>query len=114
MKILVVTNLYPPHHAGTFDLRCEAIVNNLKLRGHQIRVLTSTHGMMVAQQGGEVERRLSLNGVYDHPLVTGYNELKKIETHNHEILRDSLRGFAPEVVLVFSLAGISKSFNIAQ
>jgi glycosyltransferase involved in cell wall biosynthesis len=110
MKILVVTNLYPPHHAGTFDLRCESLVNHLKLRGHQVRVLTSTHGMQVAQQGGEVERRLSLNGVYDHPLVTSYNELKKLETHNHEVLRDSLQSFAPEVVLVFSLAGISKSF----
>jgi glycogen(starch) synthase len=110
MKILVVTNLYPPHHAGTFDLRCEAIVNNLKLRGHQIRVLTSTHGMMVAQAGGEVERRLTLNGVHDHPLVTSYNELKQLETHNHEVLRDSLQEFAPEVVVIFSLAGISKSF----
>jgi hypothetical protein len=61
MKILVLTNLYPPHHAGTFDLRCESVVNNLKLRGHQVRVLTSTHGMNMQQQGGEVERRLTLN-----------------------------------------------------
>ena len=60
MKILVITNLYPPHHAGTFDLRCEAVVNHLKLRGHTVRVLTSTHGMLAAQQGGEVERRLAL------------------------------------------------------
>ena len=110
MKILVVTNLYPPHHAGTFDLRGESIVHHLKLRGHQVRVLTSTHGMLAAQEGGEVERRLTLNGVFDHPLVTSYNELKKLEMHNHAVLRDSLQNFAPEVVLVFSLGGISKSF----
>jgi glycogen synthase len=66
VKILVITNLYPPHHAGTFDLRCEAVVNNLKLRGHTVRVLTSTHGMLAAQQGGEVERRLALNGLHHH------------------------------------------------
>jgi len=114
VKILVVTNLYPPHHAGTFDLRCEATVNNLKLRGHQVRVLTSTHGMHSAQQGGEVERRLLLNGVYDHELVTGYNELKKLETENHAVLRDAIATFAPEVVHVFSLLGLSKSliFNL--
>ena len=23
MKILVLANLYPPHHAGTYDLRCQ-------------------------------------------------------------------------------------------
>lgn len=113
VKILVVTNLYPPHHAGTFDLRCESIVNNLKLRGHQIHVLTSTHGMHLAQHGGEVERRLLLNGVYDHELVTSYNELKKLETHNHGALRDVINEFAPDVVHVFSLFGISKSFLFA-
>lgn len=110
MKILVVTNLYPPHHAGTFDLRCESVVNNLKLRGHQIRVLTSTHGMHAAQQGGEVERRLWLNGVYDHELVTSYNELKRIEIENHAALRETIANFAPDIVHVFSLFGLPKSF----
>jgi len=113
VKILVVTNLYPPHHAGTFDLRCESIVNNLKLRGHTVRVLTSTHGMHLPQQGGEVERRLLLNGVYDHALVTGYNELKKIETENHVALRETIANFAPELVQVFSLFGLPKSFIFA-
>lgn len=109
MKILVVTNLYPPHHAGTFDLRCESAVNNLKLRGHTLRVLTSTHGMHQSQQGGEVERRLMLNGLYDHALVTSYSDLKKIEVHNNAALRESIAAFAPDVVHVFSLAGLSKS-----
>jgi glycosyltransferase involved in cell wall biosynthesis len=109
VKILVVTNLYPPHHAGTFDVRCESLVNLLKLRGHSIQVLTSTHGMNMAQQGGEVERRLLLNGVYDHPLVTGYNELKQIELANHTALRESLEAFQPDIVHVFSLIGLSKS-----
>src|ERR1043165_6608770 len=98
MKILVLTNLSPPHHAGTFDLRCESVVNNLKLRGHQVHVLTSYHGMKTAQQGGEVERRLILNGVYDHELVTGYNEWKKLEAENHEALRAVMESFAPDVV----------------
>jgi glycosyltransferase involved in cell wall biosynthesis len=110
VKILVVTNLYPPHHAGTFDLRCESAVDNLKLRGHQVRVLTSSHGMKSPQQGGDVERRLLLNGVHDHELVTGYNELKKLETENHVALRESVTSFGPEVVHVFSLFGLSKSF----
>ena len=113
MKILVLTNLYPPHHAGTFDLRCEATVNNLKLRGHTLRVLTSTHGMHMPQQGGEVERRLLLNGAYDHPLVTSYNELKKLETENHTALREVIASFQPDLVHVFSLFGLPKSFIFA-
>ena len=34
MKILVLTNLYPPHHAGTFDNHCQAVTESLRLRGH--------------------------------------------------------------------------------
>src|SRR3954469_22219134 len=98
MKILVITNLYPPHHAGTFDLRCESVVNNLKLRGHQVRVLTSTHGMLAGQQGAEVERRLTLNGVYDHELVTDYKELKELEIDNHAALRETIASAAPDVI----------------
>lgn len=113
VKILVLTNLYPPHHAGTFDIRCEMLVNNLKLRGHQVHVLTSTHGMHLPQQGGEVERRLLLNGVHGHALETGYNELKRIEFHNHEALRESVAAFSPDVVHVFSLSGLSKSLLFA-
>ncbi len=109
MKVLVVHNLYPPHHAGVFDLRCESVVNNLKLRGHLVRVLTSMHGMHLPQQGGEVERRLQLNGAFDHPLVTGYQELKRIELHNNAALREVVADFQPEVVQVFSLFGLSKS-----
>jgi glycogen synthase len=113
VKILVVTNLYPPHHAGTFDLRCESIVNCLKLRGHAVRVLTSIHGMHSPQQGGEVERRLLLNGAFDHELVTSYNDLKKLEMENHAVLRDAIANFGPELVHVFSLCGLPKSFIFA-
>jgi glycogen(starch) synthase len=113
VKILVITNLYPPHHAGTFDLRCEAVVNNLKLRGHTVRVLTSTHGMLAAQQGGEVERRLALNGLHDHELVTDFKPLKELEAQNHAALRETLAEFAPDVVQVFSLFGLSKSLLFA-
>jgi glycogen synthase len=72
--------------------------------------LTSTHGMRHAQKGAEVVRDLLLNGVYDHELVTGYNELKRLEAHNHATLRSAIAEFQPEVVQIFSLFGLSKSF----
>jgi glycogen synthase len=109
VKILVLTNLYPPHHAGTYDYRCETIVNALKLRGHQVHVLTSKHGMSIEQRGEEVERRLILNGVYEHPQVSRLRELRRLETHNHEALRETIAAFQPDLIHVFSLHGLSKS-----
>lgn len=109
MKILVLSNLYPPHHAGTFDLHSQTVVNALRLRGHSIQVLTSTHGLRTEQRDGEIQRRLWLNGAFGHPLVTKYLALKELELHNHEALRETLDQFQPDLVHVFSLRGLSKS-----
>jgi glycogen(starch) synthase len=109
MKILVLTNLYPPHHAGTFDNHCHTVTESLRLRGHKILILTSSHGLLTEQRDEEIERRLRLNGVYGHPAVTNVMELKPLELHNNEVLRETLEQFQPDVVHVFSLYGLSKS-----
>jgi glycogen synthase len=109
MKILVLTNLYPPHHAGTFENHCQMVTESLRLRGHTILVLTSSHGLRTEQRDDEIERRLQLNGVFGHPSVTGFLELKPLETHNNDVLRETIDQFQPDVVHVFSLFGMSKS-----
>ncbi len=109
VKILVLTNLYPPHHAGTFDFRCETICNALRLRGHQVLVLTSTQGLHTEQRDAETDRRLRLNGVYGNPLVTSYPKLKALEIQNHDVLREVVAQFQPDVIHVFSLHGLPAS-----
>jgi len=109
MRILVLTNLYPPHHAGTFDHHCESVTESLRLRGHVILVLTSSHGLRGEQRDGEIERRLLLNGVFGHPSVTGVMDLKPLEIHNNQVLTETIDQFQPDVIHVFSLVGLSKS-----
>jgi glycosyltransferase involved in cell wall biosynthesis len=113
VKILVLANLYPPHHAGTNDFRCQTITDALRTRGHTVRVLTSRHGMTAEQRGAEVERRLLLNGVFDHPLVTRYRDLRSLEMHNHQALRETIAAFKPDLIHVHGLNGISKSLIFA-
>ena len=113
MKILALTNLYPPHHAGTFDTRCQTLVEALSTRGHKVHVLTSTHGIGNEQKGGDIERRFHLNGKFGHPLVTTYKELREIEVLNHQALQETAKAFAPDVIHVHSLEGISKSLIFA-
>ncbi|HEV7928444.1 MAG TPA: glycosyltransferase family 4 protein [Verrucomicrobiae bacterium] len=109
MKILAITNLYPPLHAGTFDHHCQAVTESLRMRGHTVFILTSSHGLQTEQRDEEVHRRLMLNGVYGHPAVTGYLELKSLELHNNQAVLETIEQFAPDLVHVFSLHGISKS-----
>jgi glycogen synthase len=109
VRLLVLTNLYPPHHGGTEDFRCQAIVENLRLRGHETMVLTSLHGMRNERTDGGVARRFMLSGAIGYPLVTSPGDLKRMELHNHAVLREALGEFKPDMVLVFSLHGLSKS-----
>jgi glycosyltransferase involved in cell wall biosynthesis len=109
MKILVLTNLYPPHHAGSFDNHCQTVTESLRLRGHTIGILTSNHGLRSEQVDDDIHRRLQLNGVYGHPLVTSYPHMKDLELQNNSALTEAIEHFKPDVVHVFSLNGISKS-----
>jgi len=114
VKILVLVNLYPPHHAGTYDIRCQTFVEALTTRGHDVRVLTSTHGIGHHEQtGGQIERRLTLNGAFGHPLVTEFKEMKALEVANHASLQETIRDFQPDLVFVSSLEGLSKSLVFA-
>jgi glycosyltransferase involved in cell wall biosynthesis len=109
VRILALTNLYPPHHAGTFDTHCQRVVEALRMRGHTVLVLTSSHGLRTEQRDAEIHRRLLLNGAFGAPKVTDIQPLRAQEIHNNEALRETLAEFQPEIVQVFSLTGLSKS-----
>ena len=60
MRILVISNLYPSLHAGGYEPACMEMVENLKVRGHDIIVVTSTYGEGQVLSEGGVYRRLTL------------------------------------------------------
>ena len=92
-----------------YDFRCQNVADALRLRGHQVHVLTSRHGIGSEQRGPDIDRRLELNGVYEHPLVTKYKDLRRLEVQNHMALREAIAAFQPDLLHVFSLHGLSKS-----
>ncbi len=77
--------------------------------GHEVRVLTSNHGIRSEQRDDEIERRLRLNGAHGYPAVSRFTELKELEIHNHTVLRETTEAFGPEMFFVWSLHGLSKS-----
>ncbi len=112
MRILVVTNLYPPHYIGGYELRCEKITEALRARSHDVEVLTSNHGATEADAAEKgVHRTLRVHGFYGHPWL-GIRQLKELEFHNNRVLRETISRFRPEVVHVWNLGGISKSLTL--
>ena len=110
MKILALTNLYPPHYLGGYELICHMVVNELRARGHAVQVLTSNHLVpgkeSIAEDG--IERSLRIHGFYGHPWL-GLSELRHLERHNNETLRAAIRKHQPDVVYVWNMGGLSKS-----
>jgi glycogen(starch) synthase len=43
VRILVISNLYPPPWLGGYELACQAVVEGLRARGHTVYVLTSSY-----------------------------------------------------------------------
>lgn len=111
MKILTLTNLYPPFYVGGYELRCSAITEALRQRGHTVKVLTSNHGLdanPAFKSQKHVERTLRIHGYYGHPWL-GLDQLQHLETHNNQTLRDAIAEFQPDVVHVWCMNGLSKS-----
>lgn len=111
MRILVLTNLYPPHYLGGYELICLHVVNALRSRGHQISVLTSNHRVKHASNDPEepaVDRSLRVHGFYGHPWL-GISQLRHLESHNNSILRQAVQQAQPNLVYVWNMGGLSKS-----
>ncbi len=45
MRILILTNFYPPYYVGGYELACKDVVDRLEKRGHEVFVLTSRYGL---------------------------------------------------------------------
>lgn len=113
MRILVVSNFYPPHFIGGYELGCRDIVDALRSRGHDVRVLTSSHGIDRPQQSGHVYRWLEtdLNLKINDPAADWPKVLKK-ETVNRRAFDRVCRSFAPDLVYVWNATHVSISLAI--
>jgi len=116
MKILVVSNLYPPQAIGGYELGCRDVVDALARRGHQVQVLTSTWGIDGPRDEGRVWRWLRPDKLYLKRTVL--NQLARPfrvvplfakERVNQAAYRRALDRFRPDLVYVWCPVGISLS-----
>ena len=110
MKILVITNLYPPHEIGGYELRCRDVCARLAAWGHDIHILTSDHNVAGRETPAEpqVTRALRIHGMYGHPWLP-IHQLHSLEKHNHQALQSAIDTIRPDIIHVWNMGGISKS-----
>jgi len=103
MKILVISNYYPPHYLGGYELACFDTVNFLKQKGHEVSVLTGSY--MSNQCEDNVYRKLSYID-YESP---SYKNKYDIEEFNYKVTQNIIKMTKPDIVYVWSLRLISLS-----
>jgi glycosyltransferase involved in cell wall biosynthesis len=101
MRILVLSDLYPPHFIGGYELICKDVADELKRRGHSVRVLTSTFGVQRPTVEGNIYRLLDFR-----PDDVGFGrrvipKLSVSEFKNNRTLKLQIRDFKPDVVSVW-------------
>ena len=62
MRILIITNLYPPHVLGGYEMACQSTADGLRVRGHDVAVLAGYAPMASYSDPPYVHRALALRG----------------------------------------------------
>ncbi|HEY7545646.1 MAG TPA: glycosyltransferase family 4 protein [Blastocatellia bacterium] len=112
MRILVISNFYPPHFIGGYEIGCRDIVEALRTRGHDVRVLTSTHGIPRREQTGHVYRWLETDLALKIDSSAPPARIIRKELVNRRALDRVCRAFSPDIVYVWNATHISISLAL--
>ena len=114
MKVLVLSNLYPPDVIGGYELGCKQVVDALQGRGHEVRVLTTAPRVPVPAEG-HVSREFQLSEVwndymYRHssPVTSRLLQAEStlISAFNVHALARAVDEFRPDVAYVWMIVGV--------
>lgn len=110
MRILVLTNLFPPAVIGGYEIGCKDLVDELGSRGHDMKVLTSVLGADLLPPEPDVVRRLPLL-LDDHQALAPLPPIRRagFERQSQTVLRAALARWEPDLVLAFNMRFIARS-----
>ena len=113
MRILFLTNLFPPHDLGGLEQLCQEMTDGLRVLGHQVSVLTSRYGVgpdsdTCADATVGVERSLYLESGLEY-----YRPLHFLAKHAAEeranliALRRAIDHLRPDLLVVWGMWQLS-------
>src|SRR5215207_10122839 len=111
MRILFLSNFFPPARPGGYTQWCHEVAERLAERGHTIGVLTSRYELEKAPVGEQsIYRLIHLEGDLDYyrPLRF-FTQWKKQHQENLLFLEQTLKDFAPDLIFVWGMWALSKS-----
>ena len=113
MRILFLTNFYPPLSRGGYEQWCQEVTDELRTRGHDIHVLTSRHERDATSQPEAewIHRTLHLEmpfTSFSNGLLFFVNRTTR-EKENLAHLRRLIHDLEPDAVLVWGMWNLHRS-----
>ena len=104
MKVLVITNLYPPHYLGGYELLCKQVCDYLKKCGHEVDILTSDY-MSSVDDDPSVHRSLRLIQNFGYAFKDSLSlrmKMPSVEKYNSKITSERINTFKPDIIFLWS------------
>ena len=105
MKILFLSNLFPPHYLGGYEILCQQVCEELRKRGHDSLVLTSTHGVKEATTGettSDIHRILKLYNPFGKPAGLMRARRWIVGRRNYGLTKALVDRERPDVIFIWS------------
>lgn len=107
MKILFLSNFYPPHVIGGYESLCMEVVDGLAKRGHEVTVLTSVYGYDCEGVEGHVHRLLALEGDLQFYKIKAAWSYPQRNRRNLDHLRGLIAKQKPDIIFIWGMWNLS-------
>lgn len=110
MKIIIISNYYPPYYKGGYELVCNYITDYLHSSGHDTYILTGRYGVDSAENGLpgtiEVNRPYRLLDYIDYKRASIFNK-HRVEKSNYRITAHFIKAIEPDLVYIWNQQALS-------
>ena len=108
MRILVISNLFPPQVLGGYEILCGQVCGSLRDKGYELEVLTSDHGAVPGEASQPwVHRDLRLYLPFGEPAAIARRERLRVGRGNQARTRERVAAFQPDLIFIWSLLRLS-------
>lgn len=116
MRLLFLTNLYPPHGQGGYEEWCHEVAVALRGRQHEVRVLTSTNRLAEVTTADPpwVRRELHLEMAFASLRngVEFFTKRRRREAENLATLRTHVQHFQPDALVIWGMWNMVRSVPV--
>ena len=95
MRVLFVSNLYPPNVVGGYEELCHEVASRFAARGHEVAVLTSCYGGRTQPIPGQVVHQ-SLRLIVGRTIYDGFDGPPSQQTRHDQHLSCTLCGMVSQ------------------